>query len=302
MADYSDDISRPGVDAPGFVGGRFNRADRLRVNGEAAGELKLRRDSRLLKLDGLEPDFGRDGRLDWTSMDEAGDRETVFLGLDEAGHACYAPVLTGPSYAYPPDRRIWGALMALPANEASLFATARSVIDWHARHGFCAVCGQPTVMEKAGWCRRCPSCGGEHFPRVDPVVIMLAEHDGRVLIGRQPQFPPNNYSALAGYVEPGESIEGAVIRELEEEAGIHAYDVRYMTSQPWPFPSSLMMGCLARTDDPTITLDEEELEDALWVTADDVRGALEGSPNAPFTAPPPLAIAHYLFHRWLAEQ
>jgi NAD+ diphosphatase len=136
------------------------------------------------------------------------------------------------------------------------------------------------------------------FPRVDPVVIMLAEHDGRVLLGRQPRFPPRRFSALAGFVEPGESIEEAVARELAEEAGVAATNVRYVASQPWPFPGSLMIACLADAADDALTLDGDELEDAIWVDRAGVRAALAGEPAAPFLAPPPYAIAHSLLAHW----
>ncbi|MFN2258417.1 MAG: NAD(+) diphosphatase, partial [Parasphingopyxis sp.] len=138
----------------------------------------------------------------------------------------------------------------------------------------------------------------EQFPRIDPVVIMLAEHAGKALVGRQSRFPPGNYSALAGFVEPGESLEEAVARELKEEAGVEALSVRYLASQPWPFPGSLMMACIAPVADPEITLDPNELEDARWVDREQVRAALSRDPQAPFTAPPPFAIAHTLLRAW----
>jgi NAD+ diphosphatase len=188
----------------------------------------------------------------------------------------------------------------LPPAEASTYAAARSLVDWHSRHGFCAYCGGTTEPFRAGWARRCASCSAEHFPRTDPVVIMLAEHEGRALIGRQPGFPPGRYSALAGFVEVGESIEEAVARELWEEAGVRATSVRYLASQPWPFPSSLMMACIAPVESDAITLDTTELEDAKWVSRDDVAASMAGDPDALFIAPPPFAIAHTLFRRWLA--
>jgi NAD+ diphosphatase len=151
---------------------------------------------------------------------------------------------------------------------------------------------------RAGWGRRCPSCKAEHFPRTDPVVIMIAEHDGRALLGRQPRFPPRRYSALAGFVEVGESIEEAVARELFEEAGVRANSVNYVASQPWPFPSSLMIACVAQVESDQLTLDETELEHAFWASREDVAAALAGDPTAPFIAPPPLAIAHTLLKFW----
>jgi NAD+ diphosphatase len=196
-------------------------------------------------------------------------------------------------------------LMALLDNlstgEAGTSATARSVLDWHARHRFCANCGASSQPHHAGWARLCPSCGTEHYPRTDPVVIMLAEYDGRVLVGRQPGFAPGRYSALAGFVEVGESIEEAVARELREEAGVIATSVRYVASQPWPFPSQLMIACIATLADDVVTLDLAELEDAKWVNRDQVAAALAGDADAIFGAPPRYAIANSLFRAWLAE-
>ena len=168
----------------------------------------------------------------------------------------------------------------LDASEAPTYAAALSLAGWHARHRFCANCGQPTEPVRGGWSRHCPACSADHFPRVDPVVIMLAEHDGDLLLGRQPHYPPNRYSALAGFVEVGETLEAAVARELHEEAGIRVADVRYVASQPWPFPSSLMIGCTARALGRELTVDTTELEDARWFSRAEVAAALAGDPDA----------------------
>ncbi|MFL6722196.1 MAG: NAD(+) diphosphatase, partial [Sphingomonas sp.] len=148
--------------------------------------------------------------------------------------------------------------------------------------------------------RRCGSCEAEHFPRVDPVVIMLAEHHERLLLGRQPHYPPGRYSALAGFLEVGENLEAAVARELFEEAGIRVRNVRYVASQPWPFPSSLMIGCHAEAIADALTIDMAELDDARWFTREEVAAALEGAPDAAFQPPPKAAIARTLLERWLA--
>jgi NAD+ diphosphatase len=197
-------------------------------------------------------------------------------------------------------RALFRVIEAMAPADAALWGTARSLVHWHNRHIFCGVCGAETAVFRAGWGRRCPNCGAEHFPRVDPVVIMLAEHDGKVLVGRQPTYPPGRYSALAGFVEPGESLEQAVSRELGEEAGVVAGPVRYVASQPWPFPGSLMIACIAAAQSDALDLDGEELEDAIWVDRDGVAAALAGERDAPFLAPPRFAIAHTLLTRWLA--
>ena len=189
-------------------------------------------------------------------------------------------------------------LSLLDAADAPTFAAAMSLANWHRRHGHCSVCGTATAPNRGGWSRKCGNCGAEHYPRVDPVVIMLAEHDGRLLLGRQPHYPPGRYSALAGFVEPGESIEAAVARELREEAGIAVADVRYLCSQPWPFPSSLMIGAYARALDDSLTIDMLELDDARWFGRGEVIAALDGDTAASFQPPPPSAIARTLLEQW----
>jgi NAD+ diphosphatase len=181
-----------------------------------------------------------------------------------------------------------------------VFAAALSLASWHKRHRFCANCGQPTDIIRAGWSRRCAACGAEHFPRVDPVVIMLAEHDGKLLLGRQPHYPPGRYSALAGFIEVGESLECAVARKLREEAGIDITGVRYIASQPWPFPSSLMIGCSAAATGSQLTIDTTELDDARWFTRAEVVAAVRGDDSAAFLPPPRAAIARTLLEHWLA--
>jgi NAD+ diphosphatase len=185
----------------------------------------------------------------------------------------------------------------------AIYAAARSLVDWHARHRFCARSGHPTEPAKGGWQRNCTdaACGAEHFPRVDPVTIMLVENEGRLLLGRQPRYPARRFSALAGFLEPGEAIEDAVAREVLEEAGVRVRDVTYVASQPWPFPSSLMIACHALTDDSEIVIDANELDDARWFTRDEVAHAMTGADDGAFLAPPPYAVAHHLMKWWLAR-
>jgi NAD+ diphosphatase len=206
------------------------------------------------------------------------------------------PPGTVPPPGRPPE--LSAVLDAFRPEDAANYAAARSLIDWHARHGFCARCGTPTDIFRAGWGRLCPNCGTEHYPRVDPVVIMLAEHGDRVLLGRQPSWPPHRYSALAGFLEVGESVEDAVRRETLEESGVHVGAVRYVASQPWPFPSQLMIACIGEALDEEIAIDAHELEHAGWFDRAQVMQALARDPSAPFLAPPPYAIAYTLLKAW----
>nr|WP_277924508.1 NAD(+) diphosphatase [Sphingomonas sp. CROZ-RG-20F-R02-07] len=260
--------------------------------------------ARLLRLDGLMPGTTDDGRLAWTSMADLPDgAEPVLLGLDD-GRPCFAAAIPGLRTDTAPAMRspaLMAALAALAPGEAAIYAAARSVLHWHARHGHCANCGTPTALFRAGWGRRCPHCHAEHFPRVDPVVIMIAENDGRALIGRGKGWPAGRYSALAGFLEPGESIEEAVAREVAEETGVRVGGVRYVASQPWPFPhAQLMLACIAEAEDDAITLDTNELEDAIWVPRAIVAQVLAGG-EGPFVPPPPYAIAYTLLNAWVGE-
>jgi NAD+ diphosphatase len=286
------------VIATGFTGAALDRADHLRLKPERIAELATSADARLLRLAELDPVLDEGGRLSWDRLGQRpDDADLIFLGLD-GNTARFAPLRLLPR-----GQPAWSVfrLLAIMSNaDAALWGTARALIEWHNRHRFCSNCGSPSDLFRAGWGRSCAACGGEHFPRVDPVVIMLAEHAGRVLLGRQPQYPPGRYSALAGFVEPGESIEEAVARELKEEAGITVRNVRYVASQPWPFPGSLMIACIAESDGEDILLDGEELEDAKWVNRAGVQAALAGRPDAPFLPPPPYAIAHTLLATWTA--
>jgi len=274
-----------------FAGPGLDRADALRGQPEALA--RLQEDPRALELvwsEGL-PAIDEAGHLQWQPLTTP----DLFLGLAD-GSPRYSPALPFEGDA----RARFNALAHLSAADAPLFAAALSLSSWHRRHRFCANCGQESVVVRGGWSRQCPDCHAEHYPRVDPVVIMLAEHDDRLLLGRQPQYPPGRYSALAGFLEVGETIEAAVARELFEEAGVRVADVRYLASQPWPFPSSLMIGCTARAEDDRLTVDTTELEDARWFTRGEVAAALAGEDGASFIPPPHFAIARTLLEHWLS--
>ena len=275
---------------PFFSGPGLDRADALRADETALQAMATHLDALELRWrDGL-PELTPDGKLIWTQSTSP----DLFLGLDGAAPR-FSPVVEVNSNV----RLVLPLIATLDANDAPLFAAALSLARWHSRHRFCANCGHPSDSIRGGWSRRCPSCGAEHYPRVDPVVIMLAEHDGRLLLGRQPHYPPGRYSALAGFVEVGENLEAAVARELFEEAGIRVRNIRYIASQPWPFPSSLMFGCHAEADSDALTIDTTELDDARWFTRDEVAAAIAGDPDAPFQAPPKAAVARTLLEHWL---
>jgi NAD+ diphosphatase len=188
----------------------------------------------------------------------------------------------------------------LPPPDAGILATAKSMFEWRRKHRWCSNCGQETQVTDGGWKRQCASCHAEHFPRTDPVAIMLALHDGKCLLGRQASWPPGMFSALAGFIEPGETIEEGCARELKEEAGLTATAVRYHSSQPWPWPSSLMMGLMAEVDSAEAAPDQTELEAVRWFTKAEAAALIKGELPGLF-APPPLAIAHQLIKAWAEE-
>lgn len=187
---------------------------------------------------------------------------------------------------------------ALPASEAAIAAQGRSLIDWHARHPYCAVCGGHTRAVQGGANRICFECQAEHFPRTDPVAIAVVVRGQQCLLGRSPGFPAEMFSALAGFVEPGETLEDAVRREVFEESGVRVGAVTYVASQPWPFPSSLMIGCIAHAESDAIEIDPAEIEEARWFSRDALRAALAGRREG-LMVPPPMAIAHHLIRAWV---
>lgn len=275
---------------PFFSGAGLDRADALRADADAIARLAEQPQAReLVWSEGL-PAIGDDGSLVWRDVAAP----ELFLGLDGD-----QPRFTAIPASVEGSRAAFGVMADLAASEAPVFAAALSLGGWHRRHAFCANCGSRTDIVRGGWSRTCSACGAEHYPRVDPVVIMLAEHDGSLLLGRQPHYPSGRYSALAGFVETGETIEAAVARELEEEAGIAVADVAYVASQPWPFPSSLMIGCRARALTRELRIDTAELDDARWFSRAQIEAALRDG-DGPFQPPPRFAIARTLLEHWLA--
>ncbi len=251
---------------------------------------------------------GPDGRVAYREPGGAPDGPRRLLGLVDD-----VPQFAVTSERDEPD---WQTLRDVGPRvddlDASLLVSAVALQQWHARHTYCPMCGAPTVETKAGWTRTCTVDGSEHFPRTDPAVIMLI-HDGAglALLGRGQQWGPGRFSTLAGFVEPGESLEAAVAREVFEEVGVGVRDVRYLASQPWPFPASLMLGFVAQLDgDSSITLDPAEMAEAAWFDRDQVRQAadwtddLEGEPDPVRrlrAIPPHFSISRYLIDRWLAD-
>lgn len=252
-------------------------------------------DRALLRASGdrLDPLFNRDvaAALDLDA------RSLVLLGMSEAGPRLAGVVgntLGHPDWVKAIDLRSLAVQGVLPAQHLGALAQARALLAWHANHRFCGRCGGPTEMRGGGVRRECLSCRAQHFPRVDPVAIMLAVDGDRCLLGRQPQFQPGIYSALAGFVEPGETMEEAVRREVLEEAGIRVGRVAYHSSQTWPFPSSLMLGCHAEALSTEIVRDATELEDCRWFGRVEVALMLAGRHPQGLAVPPPMAIAHRL--------
>jgi len=305
-----------------FGGSGLDRAAQLRGDAEAVA--RLLGEGRVLAVWRGKPAVMAGGALAWLASRHpvlmAG-QVAVFLGLQD-GKGLFAqdisawePDLTvqstgffDPALQLHPDlpegaafQDLRSVMAALTPREAELAATARALCDWHARHGFCAACGAHTEVQQAGWQRGCPACEARHFPRTDPVVIMLVTLGNSVLLGRSPGWPEGMYSLLAGFIEPGETVEAAVRREVFEEAGIRVGAVRYLASQPWPFPASLMLGCAAGAVSEAITVDPVELDDALWISREEMVTVLAGA--HPRLRPPRRgAIAEFLIRNWLADQ
>jgi NAD+ diphosphatase len=293
-----------------FAGNPLDRMSERREDAQWIAELLGDPSTVMLALHDLRP-VSRGGAapaLDWQPVApwreaiEAG-ATLVLLGIGD-GRAHFAVDASGATSAPGAELADVRALApAIATGEAAILAEARALIDWHARHRHCAQCGAPTRVAAAGWVRRCPECRASHFPRTDPVVIMLAVRGDRALLGRNRRRAGARFSCLAGFVEPGETPEEAVRREVREESGVRCGRVRYLASQPWPFPSSLMMGFLAEALTEEISVDPEELAEARWFARDELREMVARAATGPddpsqVSVPPPLAIAHQICRRW----
>jgi NAD+ diphosphatase len=293
-----------------FAGNPLDRVSERRRDKNWIASLLADPDSRILPLydlkpaipDMLRPALGWQEIAPWRAAIEAG-AMLIFLGIGE-GRAYFAIDAGGesvPADAENIDVRTLAPL--IPAGDAAILAEARSLLDWHTRHRFCAQCGTPTDISSAGWTRRCPNCRASHYPRSDPVTIMLVVRGERALLGRNKRRPGRRFSCLAGFMEPGETPEEAVRREVREESGIRVGRVKYLAAQPWPFPSTLMMGFLAEGISEEITIDPEEIAEARWFERDEIREMVaraatgEDDPEQ-VSLPQPLAIAHHICRRW----
>ncbi|WP_417449874.1 NAD(+) diphosphatase [Kordiimonas sp.] len=297
-----------------FSGNPLDRADLMRAHEDILTTQARRDDTRFVLFAGDRVLTDEFGDILWLTPSKCRFLPlgtTIFLGLDDAAPR-YAASLYGDTQEFDDmftpakfrEARAVATKLGHAHPSLGIIAQAKSMLSWHHSHRFCAKCGAESALVKAGYERRCPACDASHFPRTDPVVIMLAFPEGsngeKALVGRGYQLPPGIYSALAGFMEPGETIEEAVARELMEEVGLKATRVEYKASQPWPWPSTLMIGCFAWVDGEEITMDKTEIDDARWVTKDEVRRALRGE-TPDFFMPPFMAIARDLIDAWLAE-
>lgn len=230
---------------------------------------------------------------------DAADSSSLFLGVDRDGVAAFA-IESNDDRGLGTFEELRPIALLLPPEEAAIVAVAKSLFEWHRRHGYCSLCGHASTVAAAGWKRLCPHCGGEHFPRVDPVVIMLPLFGDRCLVARQAVWPQGRFAPLAGFVEPGESIEEACAREIAEEASLTATRVTYIASQPWPFPSSLMFGLLVDVADPKAIPDGVELEEVRWLDRDEAGRMLAGT-HPDLLPPNRYAIAHHLITTWISR-
>src|SRR3954465_2692090 len=300
---------------PAFVTHILDRAAHLRSNDEKLFALESQRNAGayVIYRDSLVVKQEADGPRVLLSVDEAvklgANPGTIFLGLRDGAPvfgmgiaAAAAEKLLGRDDVAVTELRGMVMQGAVPTEQLSAIAMAKSMGSWHQRHGYCANCGTRTAMKEGGWKRDCPNCKVEHFPRTDPVVIMLVTHGDRCLLGRQKQFLPGMWSCLAGFVEVAETIEDAVRREIFEESGIRCTDVCYSMTHPSPYPPPLSTGCAARATSDEIVVDKAELEDARWFTRDE--GTLMHSRTHPdgMCAAHPFAIAHHLIGRWVHDR
>ncbi len=302
-----------------FAAGTLDRAAHLRGDPQAlaamladpaARVLAIWRGKPLIELD----DEGGVKQAHWTSptaqhLSKARSSDWTLLGLDDGAARLAVDISDLPPDGESAPQLVEGAkfidlrsvMAELGPEDAAAAATAKGLWEWHRNHRFCAKCGEPSAVEEAGWRRGCTSCDAKHFPRTDPVVIMLVVHGDKLLLGHQEEWTDRMYSLLAGFMEPGETMEAAVRREVAEEAGVRIGRVRYLACQPWPFPSTLMIGCMAEALNEDLTIDPTELADAFWASRAEVEQALRGEAER-FDASRHGAIARRLMEAWVAGE
>ncbi|HLL26699.1 MAG TPA: NAD(+) diphosphatase [Xanthobacteraceae bacterium] len=298
----------------GYVGGALDRAAERRGDAAFIAAAEQHRNAGVYAISGEVIVLARRGEtLDpLLSPGEAQSlgpsRERVFIGVASDGAARSGLALahdTAEALKARGDLLILDlrsiAIQGLAPDHLPALAAAKALLTWHATHRFCAKCGAETKNTEAGWRRDCPACGTHHFPRTDPCVIMLAIDGERCLVGRQSRFPPGMWSCLAGFVEPGETFEEAVRREMFEEAGIRTGRVSYYASQPWPFPMSVMIGFHAEATTTDLNIDRNELEGARWVGREEIAAMLSRRHPDRIFAPPPVAIAHHLIRAFVEK-
>ena len=304
-----------------FHPGELDRAAQLRAGDAARNDLRART---LVFWKGklLADTHGKPAKVELGHPALSDTREApIFVGLTPAGplFAADIPLWTPfedattigqfvdqsqqvhPGFPGAKFVEIRGLMPTLSRLDGESIATGKAILQWNSTHRFCSNCGQPSAVESSGWVRKCPACGTQHFPRTDPVVIMVITRGDKLLLGRSPAWPDRMYSLLAGFVEPGESIEAAVRREVFEESAIKVGRVRYVSAQPWPFPMSLMFGCYGEAVSEEITIDPVELQDARWVSRDEVKEVLAGT-HTTINKPRPGAIAGALIEAWANEK
>jgi len=303
-----------------FSGNPLDRDDRLRIQPDILSRAQAGRMMVFLGDRVITDATGQPLWFQWSDLPATDGCEHIFLGQDKtqdtpsaelcfalrvrADHPAYMAYLEGLAHQEIKARDLRGLAMKMgpDAQFLGMMAQAKSLLDWHENHRYCARCGARTQMVKGGYQRDCSACGAEHYPRTDPVVITLVIHgtgaDAKALVGRGPKMPPGFFSALAGFVEPGETLEEAVHREIHEEAGLSVRDINYVASQPWPWPSSLMIGCIAHSDSMDAEPDMDEIDDLRWLSRAEINAAMAGQ-TPDMAVPPAMAIAHQLLRYFL---
>ncbi|MEM9232983.1 MAG: NAD(+) diphosphatase [Pseudomonadota bacterium] len=291
-----------------FAGNPLDRAGNQRRNPDWVRAQRNRPDAQMMVAANGEPLIIRDtpmSKISWLTLEALsllpGDPELILLGLED-GAPRFAADVTGHEQAFEglgQFAQLRQATPYLPADELAICGQALWLISWHNRHRHCACHGGPTLMAEGGYKRVNPETGTEHFPRTDPVAIVLPVHGDEVCLGRGPHFPPGFLSTFAGFLEAGETLEECAIREVKEETGLKITKVEYLFSQPWPFPSSLMVGFLAQVTGKDLTLDPEEIVEARWCSKEEILKGLAGDESLGFQISPPFTIAHQLLKEWV---